>query len=59
MKVAAVISISWLSTCGAELSFTSGAVQETLGFVTYENLTQTDRPDHCLLMELYCPTLAF
>jgi hypothetical protein len=43
MKVPAVISISWPSTYGAELSFTLGAVQETLGFVTYENLTQTDQ----------------
>ena len=43
MKVPAIISISWLFTCGAELSFTLGAVKETLGFVTCENLTQTAR----------------
>jgi len=42
MKIPAVISISRLSTCGEELSFTLGAVQETIRFVTYENPTQTD-----------------
>jgi hypothetical protein len=47
MEVPAVISTSWLSTCGAELSFILGAVQETLGFVTYENLTQTDQITVC------------
>jgi len=47
MKVSAVISISWLSTCGAELSFTLGAIQETLGFVTYKYLTQIDQITVC------------
>jgi hypothetical protein len=58
MKVPAVISILWLSImCCRTLIYFGCCTGNTRYCHLWESYV--DKPEHCLLMELYCPMLAF